>query len=251
MPADGLVILFQDPAMLAVEKPAGLHTAPLRPGEKGTLLGIVIEAFPEVAGLPGLKPVEPGLVHRLDRETSGIVVIARTAEAFAALRALFAAGGARKTYLAACGCSGETAARPPLRIDSRFAPLGGGRRKVRVVTDGERGRRILRETARELYTTEAEIAARGPGRLLLRVAITKGFRHQVRAHLSHLGYPILGDELYGAEVPAGCPRRMYLHAAAIELPHPLSGETLRLESPVPAEFRLLFPGSEMEKGVLR
>jgi 23S rRNA pseudouridine1911/1915/1917 synthase len=243
MSASRLEILYQDSALLAVEKPAGMHTAPLRPGEKSTLLAMVIEAFPEVAGLPGLKPVEPGLVHRLDRETSGVVLIARTVEAFSALRDSFAAGGARKTYLAACGCAREPAPAQPLRFDSRFAPLGVGRRRVRVVTAGERGRRLLRETTRELYTTEAEIAARGPGRLLLRVTITRGFRHQVRAHLSHLGCPILGDELYGTEVPAGFPRRMYLHAAAIALTHPLSGEPLRLESPMPAEFGLLFPGS--------
>jgi 23S rRNA pseudouridine1911/1915/1917 synthase len=90
--APGLVILFQDTALLAVEKPTGMHTAPLHPGEGGTLLAMVIDAFPEVAGLPGVKSVEPGLVHRLDRETSGVVVIARTAEAFDRLRGAFAAG---------------------------------------------------------------------------------------------------------------------------------------------------------------
>jgi 23S rRNA pseudouridine1911/1915/1917 synthase len=251
MSADRPVILYQDSALLAVDKPAGMHTAPLRPGEKGTLLGLVIEAFPEVAGLPGMKEVEPGLVHRLDRGTSGVVVVARTAEAFDALRAIFDGGGARKTYLAACGAGAAgAAARGPLSIQSRFAPLGAGRRKVRVVTPGTRGRRILREATRELYTTRAQIAAEGPGRLLLRVTIERGFRHQVRAHLAHLGYPILGDELYGVEVPAGFPRRMYLHAAAIDLVHPLTGKALRLVSPVPVELGRLYPECETWKGVL-
>jgi 23S rRNA pseudouridine1911/1915/1917 synthase len=249
MSADRPVILFQDSALLAVDKPAGMHTAPLRPGEKGTLLGLVINAFPEVAALPGMKAVEPGLIHRLDRETSGVVVVARTAEAFAALRDAFDAGGVRKTYLAACAAGG-TAAGGPLCIQSRFAPLGVGRRKVRVVMPGARGRRILREAARELYTTRAEIAAAAPGRLLLRATIERGFRHQVRAHLAHLGYPIIGDELYGVEVPAGFPRRMYLHAAAIDLAHPLTGEALRLVSPVPEELGSMFPESESWKGAL-
>ena len=248
MSTAGPVILFQDSAMLAVDKPAGMHTAPLRPGEKGTLLGLVIEAFPEVAALPGVKAVEPGLVHRLDRETSGIVIIARTPESFTALRAMFGGGGARKTYLAACGAPGEPPAGRRLHIDSRFAPLGEGRRKVRVVAAEELGRRILRETTRELYTTDAEIEAEGSGRLLLRAAIARGFRHQVRAHLSSLGFPILGDALYGVEVPAGFPQRMYLHAAGIELTHPFTGEPLRLRSPAPAEFGTLFPGSEKWKG---
>jgi 23S rRNA pseudouridine1911/1915/1917 synthase len=250
VPAAGLVILFQDSALMAIDKPAGLHTAPLRPAEKGTLLGMVIEAFPEVAALPGMKAIEPGLVHRLDHDTSGIVLVARTAEAFAALRAIFEGGGARKTYLAACGFTAEPPAERRLRMDSRFAPLGEGRRKVRVVAAEEQGRRILRETTRELYTTEAEIAREGPGRLLLRVTIARGFRHQVRAHLSRMGFPILGDPLYGVEVPAGFPQRMYLHAARIELTHPLTGEPLRLQSPTPAEFGTLFPDSEKWKGAL-
>jgi 23S rRNA-/tRNA-specific pseudouridylate synthase len=114
---------------------------------------------------------------------------------------------------------------------------------VRVVTAEEQGRRILREATREMYTTEADVAARGPGRVLLRVLIARGFRHQVRAHLSCLGYPILGDPVYGVEVPDGFTRRMYLHASAIEMPHPLTGRRLRLESPLPAEFGLLFKGA--------
>jgi 23S rRNA pseudouridine1911/1915/1917 synthase len=237
-----LVVLYQDDALLAFDKPAGLHTAPLAPGEEDTLLSRVIAAFPEVAGLPGVKPVEPGLVHRLDRGTSGVVVVARTAQAFRRLRALLSGGWARKTYLAACACPG-TPPRGTLSITSRFAPYGEGRRKVRVVRDDERARaRRLREVTRDVYTTEAETAALGPGRLLLRVGIERGFRHQVRAHLSALGYPILGDPLYGPEVPAGVPRRMYLHAARIELVHPVTGEPLVLESPPPGEFAALFPG---------
>ena len=230
--------------MLVVDKPAGLHTAPLRPGETGTLLEMVIAEFPEVAAVPGVKPVEPGLVHRLDHGTSGLVVVARTAEAFAALRRLFAAGGARKGYLAACAC-GNGAGREGqrVRIASRFAPFGAGRRMVRVVLPEESSRRLLQKAAQETYATEADITARGPGRALLSARIQRGFRHQVRAHLAFLGYPILGDPLYGAPVPEGYPRRMYLHAARIEMTHPLTGKALIVESPAPAEFGALFPGS--------
>jgi 23S rRNA pseudouridine1911/1915/1917 synthase len=231
-------------AMLVVDKPAGLHTAPLRPGETGTLLDMVIAEFPEVAAVPGVKPVEPGLVHRLDRGTSGLVVVARTAEAFAALRRLFAAGGACKGYLAACACgSGAGREGERVRIASRFAPFGAGRRMVRVVLPEENSGRLLRQAARETYATEAEISREGPGRALLSTRIERGFRHQVRAHLAFLGYPILGDPLYGAAVPEGYPQRMYLHAARIEMTHPLTGKALIVESPAPAEFGALFPGS--------
>lgn len=230
--------------MLVVDKPAGLHTAPLRPGETGTLLDMVIAEFPEVAAVPGVKPVEPGLVHRLDRGTSGLVVVARTAEAFAALRRLFAAGGACKGYLAACACgSGAGREGERVRIASRFAPFGVGRRMVRVVLPEESSGRLLRQAARETYATEAEISREGPGRALLAARIARGFRHQVRAHLAFLGYPILGDPLYGAAVPEGYPQRMYLHAARIEMTHPLTGKALIVESPAPAEFGALFPGS--------
>jgi 23S rRNA pseudouridine1911/1915/1917 synthase len=243
-----LRVRFEDPSLLVVEKPAGLHTAPLRPGEADTLMEAVIRLYPEVAGLPGIKPVEPGLVHRLDKDTSGLVVFARTAAAFDELRRSFASGGARKTYLAACACGNQgpdvAGARPddavPLRIESRFAPYGRGRAMVRAVFPGERSAKLLKSASTEIYTTEAEVAARGTGRLLLAASILKGFRHQVRVHLAILGFPILGDPLYGAAAPAGFPARMYLHAARIALRHPVSGLPLVVESPLPAEFAGLF-----------
>lgn len=242
MPTRALVVLFQDRDMLVLDKPAGLHTAPLRRGETETLLDEVIARFPEVAALPGVKPVEPGLVHRLDRETSGLVVVARSAEAFSLLRRAFAAGGARKLYMAACGGgSEEGSAGVLMHIASRFAPYGPGRKRVRVVlpADGKKG--FARRATREIYETDAGIVFRGAGRALLSARIVRGFRHQVRAHLSFLGYPILGDPLYGAPVPPDLPQRMYLHAARLEMAHPRSGAPLVVKSPLPAEFRAAFP----------
>jgi 23S rRNA pseudouridine1911/1915/1917 synthase len=240
-----LTVLFQDADMLVVDKPSGMHTAPLRPNEAGTLLERVIASFPEVARLPGVKKVEPGLVHRLDHDTSGLVVVARNAEAFASLREQFTSGRARKSYLAACeAIVDESAAAEdgPLRIESRFAPYGSGRKMVRVVLAEERRRHDL---TRELYTTEATIIARAPGRALLLARIAKGFRHQVRAHLSFLGYPILGDLLYGAPVPAGAAARMYLHASKIEMEHPGTNNGFSVSSPMPAEFDALFKGASV------
>jgi 23S rRNA pseudouridine1911/1915/1917 synthase len=241
MPEQELRILYEDPGLIVVDKPVGVHTAPLKPGGTDTLLDLVIRSYPEVADLPGIKPVEPGLVHRLDRDTSGLVVIARTVEAFDALRRSFASGEARKDYVAACACAeGSGGADGPLRIKSRFAPAGPGRRMVRAVLAGEKSRKLLESASSEVYVTEAQVTARGDGRVMLAASLIKGFRHQVRVHFAFLGFPILGDPLYGAPVPAGFPDRMYLHAVRISMRHPLSGLPLVVEAPLPAEFAGLF-----------
>jgi len=237
------VVLYEDGSLLVVEKPAGVHTAPLRPGETGTLIDLVLAAFPDVARAPGAKPVEPGLVHRLDRETSGCIVVARTAAAFESLRAQFTGGGARKEYTAACAAVEGADVDGPLSIESRFAPLGPGRRMVRVVPQAAPGARVPRGATRDAYATVAEVVAHAPGCLLLRAAISRGFRHQVRAHLAFLGFPILGDTLYGKPVPAGFHARMYLHASRVLFAHPVTGAALEISSPLPPEFSALFPGS--------
>lgn len=242
IPWEVLLIRYEDPSLLVVDKPAGMHTAPLAERESGTLLGAVIEQFPDVQSVPGITAREPGLVHRLDRDTSGLVVIARTAEAFSRLHASFSAGGARKWYRAVSACTERgPRARDELRIESRFAPYGPGRRQVRPVLAGERSQKLVASASRESYVTEARILAQANGRALLGVSLLKGFRHQVRAHLAFLGFPIFGDPLYGAAVPEGAPARMYLHAQRIEMRHPVSGEPLVVESPVPPEFDVLVP----------
>ncbi len=238
-----LLVRFEDEQVLVVEKPAGQHTAPLRAGERGTLLERVIEKYPEVAGVPGIKAVEPGLLHRLDRETSGLVAIARSAAAFAILREAAARGGMRKEYIAACArpVDGEAiGAGAGLRISSRFAPYGSGGRMVRVVLAGESRGKLLQNATPDSYSTEAEIIRRGAAAHLLRVDIDRGFRHQVRAHLSFLGFPILGDSLYGAPVPPGAVDRLYLHATRLQFEHPATGALVSVESPLPQEFAALF-----------
>jgi 23S rRNA pseudouridine1911/1915/1917 synthase len=241
-------VLFEDGHLLAVDKPAGVHSAPLRPGESGTLLGAVLARYPEVAGLPGIKSVEPGLLHRLDLETSGILLVARTAEAFRSLRAAFAAGRVRKVYTALCACRTELEAGRRLRIESRFAPYGRGRKRVRAIAAENEGRpraqraRKERQASAGLYRTEAQVLERRGPWALVQAVTFKGFRHQVRAHLAQLELPIAGDALYGIPPPAGAPARLYLHASAIELAHPISGEPLRLCSPLPPEFRLPLGG---------
>lgn len=240
-----LCIRYEDDDLIVADKPAGMHTAPLVRGDTGTLLELVLDAFPEIGALPGIKPVEPGLVHRLDRETSGLVVVARTAGAFESLRHAFASEAVRKDYAAACAPTGAAGAEDeglgprPLRMESRFAPYGPGRRMVRAVLSGERSARLLAAASPALYATEARVMNRRGGRALVRAWILRGFRHQVRVHLAFLGFPIFGDPLYGVAAPQGSAPRMYLHAGRIELPHPVTGRRLVVESPVPDEFMSL------------
>lgn len=231
-----LRVLYEDSDLLAVDKPAGLHTAPLRSGEQGTLLGQLIACYPSIAALPGIKPTEPGLLHRLDRETSGVVIVARTAAAFAALRSQFAAEEVSKEYLAVCLAPANLPT-APLRLESHFAPHGPGRRRVRVVLPDPRGGTAMRRgTTSRLYVTEARILASRAGRVLVGARLSRGFRHQLRAHLAYLGLPILGDPLYGVPCPQGLTPRLYLHAAAVALAHPMTGKPLSIRSPVPPEF---------------
>jgi 23S rRNA pseudouridine1911/1915/1917 synthase len=237
----GLSILFEDEHLIAVDKPEGMHTAPLREAEKGTLLGLIIRRCPEVAHVAGLKAVEPGLLHRLDRDTSGIVVAARTREAFEALHGQFNGGDVRKQYIALCmpGSHEEPAPGARLHIESRFAPFGPGRKRVRAIFAADEAAAGKGEATRESYATDVEVGERRGGIILVRATIVKGFRHQVRVHLAALGLPILGDALYGAPVPEGAHRRMYLHAAVVALRHPASGEPLEIRSPLPASFEAI------------
>ncbi len=281
-----LIVHYEDRWLLAVEKPAGVHTAPLRAGEGGTLLEEVIARYPEVALLPGMKPVEPGLLHRLDRETSGLVLVARTPEAFASLRASFEGEAVEKSYLAVCRrLPDRTALCEPggrLRIESRFAAYGPGRRRVRLVepgvsaeggeprslagsgacgspvrgaepplkgsanpATGSMARRLAKGASDRRYATEIEWLDAKGALVLVRARIAIGFRHQIRAHLAALGLPILGDRLYGESGQEESGDRLYLHAASITLPHPQDGRLLALQCPLPAEFLRLFPSSAL------
>ncbi len=164
------------------------------------------------------------LVHRLDRETSGVTVFARTAEAARSLAEAFRAGGPRKTYLALC-------VRAPTPREGRTdAPLGPdplrkGMRKV-----DPRG-----DAAATLYRT---LAIAPYGEALVEARPETGRTHQIRVHLSHLGAPLLGDPRYGGPRRVGELRvpRVMLHARRLELSHPVTGAPLAFEAPVPEDF---------------
>ena len=148
----------------------------------------------------------------------------------------------RKEYLALCAPASLLQPGQSFAIESRFAPFGPGRRKVRVVPAGV----APASRAGPAQGFPGKLPHRGgggagpPGLALVRARILRGFRHQVRAHLGHLGLPIVGDELYGARLPPGVDRRLYLHACSVELAHPASGAAMRINSPLPAAFAVCY-----------
>jgi len=210
-------VLAQDPHLLAVDKPAGMLALPDGYDPSQPHLRAVLE--------PGYGRL--WIVHRLDRHTSGVLVLARTAEAHRNLNTQFAEHKVEKIYHAVIAGSPDwetTAVDLPLRV-------GVGRWK-RTAVDPERGvpaMTRLRVIERGLWG--------GKACCLVEARPATGRTHQIRAHLYALGHPILGDPLYGTgETLPDCAARLLLHALSLRLAHPHTGESLHLEAPYPADF---------------
>ncbi|MDR2661684.1 MAG: RNA pseudouridine synthase [Treponema sp.] len=224
---------------LAVYKPPRMHTAPLREGEGGTLLAWAGERFPEVSAVPrggGQKALEGGLLHRLDYETQGLVLIARTRETWENLAAQQKRGLFVKEYeaysegpeisLPGFGpFPGELFPGSPFRIESRFRPYGPGRKQVRpeaVAPGTDDGTRRAAE-----YVTEGKAVPFMEGRYFF-LRIARGFRHQIRCHLAWARQPLVNDGLYGGKKTAGPEAFLALRASALEFTDPRSGERKRI-----------------------
>lgn len=229
-PESQIEILFQDAAVLVVNKPGGIPCHPLRSGERGTVMNAVVARFPETAAA-GDKPLEGGLVHRLDNGTSGALMIARTNEAFAKLRAAIRSGDVRRRYQALV--AGNLQA--PLSISTPIAHHPKNPRRMVTAGDESEGRRLA---ARPAFTRVEPIRRVGP-LTLAAVTPATGARHQIRVHLASAGHPIVGDKLYGGP-PADrlAPGRFWLHLSQIEFNSPVSG-AVKVEAPLPAELAAL------------
>ena len=205
-------LLYRDADLVAVDKPAGVPAQATRASDRGTLPDLVAAAV----GAPA------SVVHRLDRETSGVTVLGRSPGGTAALALAFRTGQVEKTYLALCA---RVPSPPTGRLD---LPLGPDRTRP--------GARAVRPDGEAAATRYRTIAA---GRAALVEAWPEtGRTHQVRVHLAHLGAPVLGDRRYGGPARVGeapVPRLM-LHAWRLALAHPRTGERLVLEAPVPPDF---------------
>lgn len=218
-------IVHADAQVVVADKPAGMPSHPLKPGEKGTAANALVGRFPELAGI-GPSPREGGLVHRLDTDTSGLLLAARTEAAHAMLRGQFAARTVEKGYLALVAgelhAGGEIAL--PLLHDPRDP------RRMLAASDPDYA---LEHGARPAITTFTPRERRS-GFTLLEVEIATGVMHQIRAHLSFIGHPLAGDALYGGPELPGLSRH-FLHAARLGFAHP-DGSRARHESPLPEDL---------------
>jgi 23S rRNA pseudouridine1911/1915/1917 synthase len=219
-----LSVLYEDADVIVVDKPAGLvvHPGPGHPG--GTLVNALLHHCGDLAGIGGV--LRPGIVHRLDRGTSGVLVAAKHDAAHASLAAQFHDHDVERLYLAIV----------------RGAPSGEGGRIERPIGRHPRDRKRMSTLAGAgrravtLWSVRRRFAARGHA--LLEVRPETGRTHQIRVHLASVGLPIAGDPVYGRARRGELPiERPALHAARLGFTHPRSGERLRFEAAPPADFR--------------
>jgi 23S rRNA pseudouridine1911/1915/1917 synthase len=215
-----LSLLYEDAWLLAVDKPAGVPSHPLKAGETGTVANALVARFPEVA-LAAEDVREGGLVHRLDIDTSGVLLAARDRPSWEAVRALFRDRAVDKRYWALV--SGPLAEVGAIDLPLRHK----GETRVEPAVDG-------REEGREALS-EFHVLARAGELALVEVRILTGVLHQVRAHLAAIGAPVVGDALYGGRPFPGL-GRFFLHARSVRLLHPATAARLQLESPLPEEL---------------
>jgi 23S rRNA pseudouridine1911/1915/1917 synthase len=225
-PIPDLEILFEDDAVIVVDKPGAVPCHPLRPGERGTVMNRVVAHAPETA-TAGIKAIEGGLVHRLDNGTSGALIVARTAEAFTTLRHAVRSGNVTRRYLALV--AGDLNA--PLELTAPIAHHPKSARRMVAVSNQERPRLRARPAM-----TRVEPLKRFGRFTLVRVIPQTGARHQIRVHLAAAGHPIAGDTLYGGPPLHGLAGgRFWLHLAELELDSPASGR-VTASAPVPADL---------------
>ena len=217
-------VLHEDSDVVVLVKPAGLVVHPGAGHKDGTLAGGLLHRWPEIAAVG--DPMRPGIVHRLDRDTSGLMVVARSAPAYEGLVAALAAREVERRYLAlAWG-----------RFDARRGTIDApiGRSATR------RTRMAVREAGREARTGyEVLTQYEHPVCALVECRLETGRTHQIRVHLAAIGHPVVGDGTYGGDRHPLRPGRPFLHAHALAFAHPVTGERLEFTDPLPPELAQL------------
>ena len=213
-----LEILYEDPAVIAINKPAGMVVHSGAGVHSGTLVNAVLHRFGKLSGVAG--DLRPGIVHRLDRFTSGVILVARTDAAHRDLAAQFSSRTVEKTYLAL--------------VHGR-AKAERGRIATPIARDPARRTRMTAKLARgRAASTEYRVLKRFEKLTLLEVKIGTGRTHQIRVHLASIKHPVVGDKLYGA--PASPLGRFFLHAHKISFKAPTSGDSVTVIAPLAPEL---------------
>jgi 23S rRNA pseudouridine1911/1915/1917 synthase len=221
-------IVHEDEHLLVVDKPAGVVVHPAR-GHRGATLAEALAG--RAAG--GEDPARAGIVHRLDKDTSGLLVIAKSEAVHRALQELIRKRELRREYLALVeGC-------PPARSGTIDAPIGRDRRvRTRMSTDTD-----VPRAARTHFELERAYA----GYALLRVTLETGRTHQIRVHLQAIGHPVAGDPDYGTPGELGLARQ-FLHAARLAFAHPVTGAPVDVSSPLPTDLQAVRDGLDARSG---
>ena len=223
-----LKVIFEDESLLVIDKPVGLVVHPGAGNKTGTLVNALLGLKTALSSIGGA--LRPGIVHRLDKDTSGLLLVAKTNSAHRKLQAQFAARSLSKTYVAL------VRGRPDYEQGTMDAPIGRDtkiRRKMNIVRT-DKGRDAL---------THYHVTRRFKHAALLELKLVTGRTHQIRVHLKHLGHPVAGDRLYGGPNEGSEPR-LALHAAKIEFLHPKTGKIMKFESPIPAEMKAMIEKAE-------
>jgi 23S rRNA pseudouridine1911/1915/1917 synthase len=230
-----LHVVLETATVVVVDKPAGQPTAPIRPGEMGTLVNALLARYPELVptedAFIGHAAREPGVIHRLDTETSGAVVVARTAAAFETLRAALKEGRLDKRYLLVCSEEGL-----PEEGSIEF-PLANHPKDQRRVYACIHPRDVMRYEPRPAVTSYKVLRRAGTWALVEATA-GKALRHQIRAHFAAIEHPLAGDELYGGPVIRALGRHA-LHAARVSWGGGDGVEAFEVEVPLPKEMAAL------------
>ncbi len=216
-----LDVVYEDEHLAVINKPAGMVVHPAAGNWSGTLLNALLARDPRAAQLPRV-----GIVHRLDKDTSGLMVVARTRAAMDALVAAIAARDVHREYLALAHHAWGTAKRR--EVDAAIGRDARNRLRMAVV-DPQRQPGKPAQTAFELLQN-------AEGGCLLRCLLRTGRTHQIRVHAAHVHHPLVGDALYGGAPAAGM-QRQALHARRLAFAHPISGQALDFRAPLPADFQ--------------
>lgn len=217
-----LEILFEDEHLIVINKPVGMVTHPAPGHASQTFVNALLY---HCKSLPCTDSVRPGIVHRLDKETSGVLLAAKTAESHRKLVEMFSNRSIEKTYLAICiGSPGEVTIEAPIKRHPTK------RKEMSVDLEGKPATTICKTLAFDGKLSFVEIR------------LITGRTHQIRVHLKHIGKPILGDTVYGSSAwnkKSGAPHQL-LHAHRLKFDHPITGEKLDLTAPIPEIFKKHF-----------
>ena len=219
-----LSVVYEDEYLLVVDKPAGMVVHPAPGNWSGTLVNALMGRGGELS--PGSSPDRAGIVHRLDKETSGLLIVAKTERAHRILSSAIAARRVKRRYAVMIWghLDGDR-----LTVDKPLARSPRDRKRMAIVNNG-----------RQAKTDFVRLARFGPGDLL-RAHLHTGRTHQIRVHLASVGHPVMGDDVYGGgggrRTVGLAPKRHFLHAAWLQMHHPITGTPMDIRSPLPDDLK--------------